>query len=55
MASDGSRAQYFSEKARQAREIAAGTRNRILRGEYEAIAEQYERLSAQAGSGLVSP
>lgn len=54
MAYDGSRAQYYRDKARQVRELARGVWNAVLKDEYEQIAKEYERLARQAEAGLIS-
>ncbi len=54
MVFDGSRAEYFIEKARQVRVLAEHTRDKRLKEEYEAIAVQYEHLAAGVRSGLLS-
>jgi hypothetical protein len=55
MAFDGSRADYFTEKARQVRVLASQTHVEVLKEEYEAMAVQYDRLATAVRSGLLRP
>jgi hypothetical protein len=50
MVFDGSRADYFAEKARQVRELANHTHDKGLKKEYEAMEVQYEHLAAEIRS-----
>jgi hypothetical protein len=54
MALNGSRSQYYSNKARQVRELANSTRDKEVREEYESIASQYEVLAQQAEEEKIS-
>ena len=47
-----SRADYYTEKARQVRELASHTRSRVLKTEYEAMAVLYDHLAAEFRSDL---
>lgn len=51
MALDGTRAEYYRTRARQARELAERTRASDLKREYTLIAEQYEKLAQLIESG----
>ncbi len=51
MVTDGPSAQYYAGRAQRVREIAKGIRGKGLKEEYEAIADQYERLARLAETG----
>jgi hypothetical protein len=51
MAGDGSRAEYFREKAREVRKKAENAWDPALRGEYEILVQLYERLAALNDTG----
>ncbi len=55
MALDGTRADYYRARARQARDLAERTRVSDLKQEYELIAEQYEKLAHLIDSGYLRP
>ncbi len=55
MITDGPSAQYYAGRAQEVRAIAKGIHGKGLKEEYEAIAEQYDRLAIQAESGTLSP
>ena len=55
MAVDGSRAQYYRQRARYARDLAERTVMPELKEEYERIAAQYEKLAQQFEGGRLKP
>ena len=50
---DGTRAEYYRGRARQARDMAEHTRAPDLKREYELIAEQYEKLAQLIEAGYL--
>jgi hypothetical protein len=54
LALDGSRAEYYREKARHVRALADNAVSPGLKQEYSEIAEQYDRLARQVEEGKLS-
>lgn len=51
MAYDGSRAQYYREKALRVREIANSFLDAAIKDEYEQLAKVYEQLADRVEAG----
>ena len=55
MAFDGSRAEYYRERARQVRDIAQARKSPSIREQFETIAQQFDDLARDVEEGRLKP
>jgi hypothetical protein len=54
MSDDGSRADYYRERAADVRDIAGGCKDVLIKQQLEKIAQEYESLANLVNRGMLS-